>query len=98
MIGTLRPRCGNLHPDRFGGAMTRYFFNLHESGTVLRDEEGRLLSYGALRDSAVRDARFILSAEILNGAISLDGSIVIEDDRRREVMRVPFRDAFTIDG
>ncbi len=78
--------------------MSHYFFNLHECGTVVHDDEGRDLDEAALRESAIRDARFILSSEILNGAICLDCCIVIEDEQRREVMRVPFREAVTIGG
>ncbi len=78
--------------------MSLYFFNLHECGTVVRDEEGRDLDLAAVREIAIKDARFILSSEILNGAICLDCCIIVEDEQRREVMRVPFRDAVSIGG
>ena len=78
--------------------MSRYFFHLHENGTIVADQEGRALDRTALRDSAIRDARYILSNDILEGRISLDGCIVVEDEQRREVVRVPFREAVTIGG
>ena len=45
--------------------MTCYFFNLHECGTVLEDEEGRELpDLDTARATAVADARAIMCAEV----------------------------------
>lgn len=79
--------------------VTRYFFNLHECGTVLDDEEGRELpNLAAARDRAILEARELMSAEVSQGRLCLSCSIVIQDGGREALLTVPFRDALVLTG
>ena len=77
--------------------MTCYFFNLHECGTVLEDEEGRELpDLDTARATAVADARAIMCAEVAEGRLCLSCSIVVRDAAGQEVLTVPFKDALVL--
>jgi hypothetical protein len=79
--------------------MPRYFFNLHECGTVVRDEEGREVSDVAqLRQLAVKEARQLMSAEVTGGQLCLSCRIEVLDADRRAVLVVPFREAVAVTG
>jgi hypothetical protein len=79
--------------------MPRYFFNLHECGTVVRDEEGREVSDAAqLRQLAVKEARQLMSAEVTGGQLCLSCRIEVLDADRRAVLVVPFREAVAVTG
>jgi hypothetical protein len=58
----------------------RYFFHLHENGSVLVDEEGAMLTGdAAAREKAVRAARDLLSGAVLEGRLPLTDLIVVTD-------------------
>jgi hypothetical protein len=79
--------------------MARYFFHLHECGTVIVDKEGaELADLVAVRDRALRAARDVMAAEVLQGKLCLGCCIVVEDGGYNEVLRVPFRDAVDVTG
>jgi hypothetical protein len=79
--------------------MPRYFFNLHECGTLVRDDEGREVRDDAqLRQLAVREARQLMAAEITEGKLCLSCRIDVLDEDGRPVIVVPFREAVTVTG
>lgn len=79
--------------------MARYFFHLHDDGTVLIDHEGQ--DCGSLEEAgrvAVANARDIMIGELRTGRLCLACFIAINDAADREVARVSFRDAVAISG
>ena len=74
--------------------MPRFYLNLNECGKIVWDEEGHALAnIEAARLVAVIAARDIMASEIQRGHLCLGCCIIIEDDRRRELLRVPFTSA-----
>ena len=79
--------------------MARYFFDLHECGTVLADHDGMEADHlAAARDIALAAARDVMCGEIGEGALCLSCFIEIRDDQRELLDRVMFRDAVQITG
>lgn len=79
--------------------MARYFFNLHECGSVTVDEEGSELADLALaRAKGVEHARSIMSAEVLQGRLCLGCNIEVVDADGRVLADVPFREALEVTG
>ncbi len=77
--------------------MPRYFFHLHECGTVIRDEEGcDLNGFDAVRREAIRAARALMAAEVQEGRLCLGCRIEVRDGRNEVVLTIPFRSALTI--
>lgn len=79
--------------------MARYFFHLHECGKVIPDEEGRELpSSHNLREAAVAEARFVMSAEVQAGRLCLSCRIEVTDEDEKLLVAVPFREALEVTG
>jgi hypothetical protein len=79
--------------------MARYFFHLHECGTVVRDEEGQELpSLLSLREAAVREARSVMSGEVLAGRLCLSCRIEVTDENQQLIEVVPFKEALELTG
>ena len=79
--------------------MTRYFFDLNECGDVVEDAEGHELpTEAAARDIAIKFARSIMVAEVVDGRLCLGCRILVRDENRQVVLEVPFRDAITLTG
>jgi hypothetical protein len=79
--------------------MARYFFHLHECGTVVRDEEGQELpSRLNLRDAALREARSVMSSEVLAGRLCLSCRIEVTDEDQQLIKVVPFKEALELTG
>lgn len=79
--------------------MARYFFDLHECGTISADDEGvERESLDAVRDEAVRAAREVMCAEVSEGALCLSCRIDVRDSTGAVVLSVLFRDALTVTG
>ena len=77
--------------------MARFYFHLDECGSLLIDPEGRDLPCAdTARAHAVREARHVISFDAIDGRLRLDCAIVVEDHRRREVLRMPFREAVAV--
>jgi hypothetical protein len=73
--------------------MARYFFHLHEDA-VFRDEEGsEFPDLDAARENALRSAREMACAEVMEGQLVLSHSIEIVDDSGRQVGEVSYADA-----
>lgn len=79
--------------------MARYFFHLHECGTVTVDEEGTLLADAEVaRAKAIEHARAIMSAEVRDGRLCLGCCIEVLDESGSRVADVPFREAIALSG
>ena len=77
--------------------MGRYFFHLHECGTVLPDHEGSVLpDLQSAIVKAIRDARSVICAEAGEGQICLSCHIEIEHEETGERTIVPFSDAVRV--
>lgn len=79
--------------------MKRYFFHLHECGTLIADEEGRELpDVSVARRDAVAAARSVMADEVLSGRLCLSCCIEVKDSEANLVLTVPFSEALTISG
>ena len=79
--------------------MDRYFFHLHECGTVVPDEDGvEYASRAEARSAATSAARDIMAAEVREGRLCLGCYIVVDDKSHVEVMRIDFGDVLEIIG
>lgn len=73
--------------------MALFFFDLHECGRVLIDEEGvNLPDLDTAYVNAVREARHILADEVKNGHLCLECHIKILGDERQVLKIVDFKD------
>ena len=79
--------------------MPRFYFHLHECGTIIDDPEGsELADVDAARDKAVAEARQVMSSEVLEGRLCLGCCIIVEDGGHHELLRIPFREAIALTG
>ncbi|QQV77957.1 hypothetical protein H5J25_04200 [Sphingomonas aliaeris] len=79
--------------------MARYFFDLHECGSVTRDPEGQELpDIDVARETAIESARAIMCYELSHGHLCLSCHIDINDNEGRNLERVAFRDSVEISG
>lgn len=79
--------------------MARYFFDLHECGTVTADDEGREWpDLAAARAEALRTAREMMCAEVKEGRLCLTCNIEVKDAAGAIVLSLAFRDAVEISG
>lgn len=79
--------------------MAKFFFDLHECGEVIADQDGSEIdSLDAAREQAITAARDIMCGEISRGTLCLSCHIEIRDEAHAVLDRVPFRDAVAITG
>lgn len=79
--------------------MARFFFNLHECGRVVIDEEGATMpDLGAAQANAVHEARQIMAAEVSHGRLCLACHIEVQDEARNALLLVAFQDAIVIES
>lgn len=79
--------------------MSKYYFHLRDGRDVLLDPEGRDIADPAtIPGLTLKDARSIISQDVLGGRIHLEQSIEVIDEAGRIVHRLDFRDAVIIDG
>jgi hypothetical protein len=79
--------------------MSRYFFNLYECGTLVADDEGReVADLRQLHDIAMREARQIMAAEVVEGKLCLSCRIEVVDEDQRPVLLLPFKEAIALTG
>jgi hypothetical protein len=77
--------------------MPHYHFNIRNGSGFTRDEEGlELSSVQDARNEAIKGARSLLSAEIMEGSLDLTGQIEVTDHDNDEVMTVHFRDTVRV--
>lgn len=80
-------------------AVARYFFHLHECGTLISDEEGQeLVDRAAIREQAIKEARHVMAAEVQEGRLCLGCCIHVLDENERPVLTLPFKDALEVTG
>lgn len=78
--------------------MARFHFNIRIGGGFIADEEG--LDLSSARDArfqAIRGARSLISAEVLEGRLDLGGQIEVTDEDNDEVLTIRFRDAVRVE-
>ena len=77
--------------------MARYHFNIRNGHGYTADDEGMdLSSEDEARRHAITGARSLLSAEVLEGTLDLNGQIEVTDDHQAAVMTVHFLDAVDV--
>ncbi len=77
--------------------MPRYFFHLRDDVERLLDPQGKeIASPGGVAEAALREARAILSHEVLSGTVNLDQRIEVEDGAGNLVHTLQFEEAVTI--
>jgi len=77
--------------------MPRYHFNIRNGHGFTRDEEGLELSSDAdAQRQAVKGARSLISADVMDGTLDLGGQIEVTDDENDEVMTVRYCDVVKI--
>lgn len=75
----------------------RYFFDLHECGTVTTDDEGCVLSSVAdARAHAIQAARDVMKHEIGQGRLCLGCAIIVRGEAGNTVFTVPFSEAVAV--
>lgn len=78
--------------------MAKYFFHLRDGRDVLLDPEGRDIAEAATIPAlALRDARSMISQDVLKGRIDLQQWIEVIDEAGQIIHRLDFRDAVIID-
>jgi hypothetical protein len=77
--------------------MAVYFFHLRDGADVLVDPDGRdLEDPDAIRAVALKEARALISAEVLEGRVDLSLRLDVEDGDHALVHRLVFADAIEI--
>ena len=78
--------------------MSRYFFHVHDD-VEASDQEGlELPSAEAAKWEALRGARDIASAQVLEGRLNLSHRVDVIDEGGTVVATVTFRDAIAVKG
>lgn len=79
--------------------MGRYFFHLHECGTLISDEEGMdFTDLDGARENAIAAARDVMSAEVKAGKLCLGCRIEVKDQSGAILLILPFREALMLRG
>ncbi len=79
--------------------MTLYFLHLHECGTVTIDEDGMELDGPEQAHAvAIRAAREMMCAELLEGRLCMSCYIDVSDAAGASCFKVQYRDAVDISG
>ncbi len=74
--------------------MPRFFFHIRGGEIECEDEEGLdLPDDGAAQKEAIRSARHLLAAAVLEGQLPLEESIVVADDGGGTITTVTFGEA-----
>ena len=76
--------------------MPRYFFDLYDDMVVQDDVGLALLDAEAARCEAIRNARAMACAEVLEGHLNLQHRIEVKDERGHHVATVRFADAVAL--
>jgi hypothetical protein len=88
----------SLGDTRFYALMPRFYFNLHNGLGFAPDEEGRELSnLEHALEEAVKGARSLLSADVLDGQLDLGGRIEVMDGQGELVSVVQFKNVLHIE-
>ena len=91
--------CGQKGAQPHHGTMPHYHFHLHNRIGFVPDQEGlELPDLQAAREQALRSIRSIVSADVLDGLIDLNGGIEVMDGGPEPIAVIPFADAFQLEG
>jgi len=78
--------------------MPRYYFHVFNDEVSI-DEEGSVLpDLDSARETAMDGCRDLVCESVQKGHLNLDHRIDVANDKGEVLMRVTFRDAFTIQG
>ena len=78
--------------------MARYHFNIRNGTGFTADDEGMdLSSEDDARSYAIEGARSLISAEVLEGTLDLNGQIEVTDEGQGAVMTVRFIEAVRVE-
>ena len=82
----------------FTARVSTYFFHLYDDA-VVRDEDGQELpDIAAAHREAIRNARHIACAEILEGHLNLKHRIEVEDEHGTVIATVRFEDVLALEA
>lgn len=88
---------GTVPPRRRYAGMARFYLDLQNTQASSRDETGSdYPDLESARQAAIAGIRSILSDEVLDGEIDLNGKVSIFDEQRRLVLTVPYSEAVTV--
>ena len=77
--------------------MARYHFNIRNGHGFIPDDEGMTLSSDdEARAHAITGARSLMSAEVLEGMLDLNGQIEITDGGQEPIMTVRYTEALEV--
>jgi len=77
--------------------MPRYFFHLYDTMAVVDEEGTELPDPEAARAKALRDARTMACAEVLEGRLTLSHRIEVADCRGDVLLTVAFGDSVDVE-
>ena len=78
--------------------MPRFYFHLHNDMYVEDEEGAELPDMAAAREYALESARDLASVFVKHGHINLNHFVRVTDEGGQDVIRIAFRDSFTIEG
>jgi len=79
--------------------MPRYYFHLRNTHDLVLDPDGKEFSVRSqINDEAIREARAIISADVLEGFVDLDQKIEVYDENELLICSIPFSRAVRISG
>ena len=78
--------------------MPRFFFHLYDDLVVLDEEGMEMPDLEAASAKATEIARLLACEGVKQGNLDLDHRIDVADERGEIVLKLKFRDAFTISG
>jgi hypothetical protein len=76
----------------------RYYFHLVDDLDVADQQGQELPDPTAAREVAIKGAREVACAALMEGGINLEYYIKVTDEGGAEVLTLPFREAFTVTG
>lgn len=88
-----RSNSGREHSKAARG-MAKYYFNLRGGSADVEAEEGfEFANHAAARNAAVKEARSLIAADILNGILDLTSRIEVTDEQGNLLFSLPFEAA-----
>jgi hypothetical protein len=78
--------------------MPTFFFHVYDDHVCHDDDGLELPDVGAAHREAERSARSLACEQITKGRLNLRHRIEVEDEHRRLVLTLPFKNAFIVEG
>ena len=77
--------------------MAHFYFDLHEPEGIINDQQGVDVDRpDDVRARAVEAARDLMCAQLREGALRLDSTILVRNELDRVVLTLPFHEVVTI--